>query len=364
MAWLPNGVWAVDDREDTKSIMAVQLPPFHIGEESEFPGEFTGVISESRLRSVLAGNDRSLRREQLLPLVLSSTLPDRLELIRSVLEDLAASSEARRAAAVALGRLNSPEAEDVLIRALDQTDRQVLSGAVKALGWIGGPGAYRPLLGVRGRADETVVALAEFSARLVAHRHGLAGTELPPLRMPRRLFPGDAQRTIDFAPARDERIRICLRSIATRSFGMRVDEEHLYEMLCEKSEWMLLLDRRFVENPSDFLRRRSIPCAAAVWTAEHETYSIGALGLFEPESVGVAGSLRVCRSMGEPVFDGSLRIDANGIQFAVYAVARPGAFPLVFEGTLDRGEASVSKAFSGPISVAKQRPVPLALRDP
>jgi hypothetical protein len=338
--------------------MAVQFPPFRIGEESAAPG----TISESRVRAVLAGKDASFTREQVLTLVLASTLPDKMELIRSVLEDDRASPGARRAAAIALGRLDLPESRKALIRALAQTDRQVLCGAVKALGWIGGPEAYEPLLHLRNHADQTVVALAEFSARLIAHRNGLPGTELPPLKMSPRLdLSPDSQRPIDIMPASDERARRCLRSIATRSFGIEVDKKHLHEMRCLKSEWMLVFDRRFIEKPSAFLRRRSIPCATAVWTEEHGSYSIAAVGLFEPEVPGVAGGLRFCRSMGEPVFDGSLRIESDRVQFGVYAVVRPGAFPVVFEGVLDRVGMNVRKALSSPIGIPKRRPIPFPL---
>jgi len=66
------------------------------------------------------------------------------------------------------------------------------------------------------------------------------------------------------------------------------------------------------------------------------------------------------RSTGEPVFAGDFRIEQEQVLFSVRAVARPGAFPLLFEGSYRSGSLSVNLALCGPVVVPKRRPVPLS----
>ena len=148
----------------------------------------------------------------------------------------------RRAAAIDLAHANDPGAQDVLISALSsEPDPRVRSGIVKALGWIGDADAYRPLL----------AAGAGFAARLVAHRHGLAASDLPALELPDTLPPPPAAmaKTIEITTPSAAAARICLDSVASRSFGLSIDQSGLRVLRCARTEWMLLVSRDLAGSP-------------------------------------------------------------------------------------------------------------------
>ena len=257
----------------------------------------------------------------------------------------------RRAAAIDLAHANDPGAQDVLISALSsERDPRVRSGIVKALGWIGDADAYRPLL----------AAGAVFAARLVAHRHGLAASDLPALELPETLPapPASTAKTIEIASASAEAARICLDSVARRSFGLAIDQNGLRVLRCARTEWMLLVSRDLAESAEVLLARRAMPFALALFIPETASYAISHLALSTPPD-----ALVVCRTTGAPVFAGDFRV-SDQLRISLIALVRPGAFPVAITAHHRHGVVSMDRAVYGPIAVPKRVPIPFDPRSP
>ena len=260
-------------------------------------------------------------------------------------------SGARRAAAIELARANDPGAQDALVSALGaERDPRVRSGIVKALGWIGDAGAYRPLL----------AAGAVFAARLVAHRHGLPASDLPALEPPQTLPPPPASiaKTIEIATPSAEAARLCLDSVASRSFGLRIDRNALRVLRCARTEWMLLVSGDLAHSAEVLLARRAIPFALALFMPETASYSISQLALSTPPD-----ALVVCRTTGAPVFAGDFRV-SDKLRISLVALVRPGAFPVAITAHHQQGVVSMERAVYGPIAVPKRVPIPFDPRSP
>jgi hypothetical protein len=256
---------------------------------------------------------------------------------------------ARRAAAIELARTNDPRAQDALIAALrSERDPRVRTGIVKALGWIGDANAYAPL----------VAAGATFAARLVAHRHGLTVPDLAALDLPEKLPPPQpaTAKTIELAIPSAEAARICLASVATRSFGLPIDEQGLRVLRCDRTEWMLLVNRDLA-RPDALLAKRAIPFALALFMPETASYSISHLALATPPD-----ALVVCRTTGAPVFAGPWHTSSDGLRVSLAALVRPGAFPVDVTAHHQHGVVSMDRAVYGPIAVPKLVPGPFDLR--
>jgi hypothetical protein len=257
-----------------------------------------------------------------------------------------AEPSSRRAAAIELARTGDPGVQNVLISALGfERDPRVRAGIVKALGWIGDADAYPPL----------IAAGAAFAARLVAHRHGLKGSELPALELPEVLPPPPATtaKSLDITIPSAKAVRRCLSSIDTRSFGLAIDENSLRVMRCARTEWILLLSRDLAYSANALLARRAIPFALALFMPETSSYSISHVALSTPPD-----ALVVCRSTGAPLFAGEFRISRDGLRVSLAALRRPGAFPVDITAQQQHGVLSMDRAVYGPIAVSKRIPVP------
>ena len=334
--------------------MSVRLPPFRIGPES---GETDGVprsIDLARLRAALGGRDPRVSALAALRVVAGSNLPDKVALLASVLRNPALGPDPRRQAAIALGYANAAESEALLVAALADAELRVQAAAAKSLGWIGDPIAYDALVALMRHLSGLPAVHVEWAARLIAHRHGLAAPELPPLRLAERVEFATERRPVRVVSARAERLRLCRDSIARRNFRLRFDSTLAHELHCGRGEWMLLVTESAARAPARMRDRRSIAAVAALFIAEEARFSIALIVLVEPP-----GRLIVCRPTGEPVFAGELRVEGDRAAFSLSAVSRPGAFPLLLEGSLATAALAIREAVSGPVVIAKQQPVPI-----
>jgi hypothetical protein len=318
-------------------------------------------ITEHRLREALAGRDSVVSSERAVSLLGSTELPAKVELLQAVLEGANEYPHVRRLAAIQLGLLNRPRSQAALLQALGESDARVLGGIVKALSWIGSADTYEPVLSVYRRASGTLAGQAEFAARLIAHRHGLEGVGLPPLRLPASIdFQEAVQQPVEIATAPADSAHLCLESIASRSFSLPLDATHIYRLRCQRGEWMLLFHSDLIHSgPSPFPRSRSIPAAIATWIPESGKYSVAFLVLSEPAAVAESNRLIVCRSSGPPIFSGETRFEGDRSFFSISALVRAGAFPLLFEGSFQSGLLLVKTALSGPVVIPKSRPSPM-----
>jgi hypothetical protein len=163
---------------------------------------------------------------------------------------------------------------------------------------------------------------------------------------------------VRIALAAPDRLRLCRDTIARRDFRLRYADGVAYEVRCADNEWMLLLTEDAVRDAASLGTRRSIAAAVALFIAESGSFSIAMIALVE-----TGGRLVVCRSTGEALFAGALR-ERGGTAFSIQALTRPGAFPLLVEGSMTSGTLAIGEAAMGPVAIPKRRPVPLDLAAP
>ena len=89
------------------------------------------------LRDAVAGNNTSIPRDQAISLLVSSDFPNKEREFEALLENQAESSTIRYLAAISLGKINTPEAREILMRNTRTNDEKVLAGTMISLGHIG-----------------------------------------------------------------------------------------------------------------------------------------------------------------------------------------------------------------------------------
>lgn len=276
-----------------------------------------------------------------------------------LLADPAIAVEARRAAAIALGRTPGPDrvaAQAALLRAVasDRETRVVLAAA-KALGWIGDGAAYPALAAAASSHRGPGAAQISWAARLIAARARLATPELGRLEVGPvlALNGGDL---IEVNPAGADTLARCLADLASGPFALDLDPTLGIALACHGAPRVLLVDR-MLRGDIDHGAIPSIPAVIATWLPDIQRYAVSHIVLSEP---GREHSLVVCRSTGEPVFAGSASVLEDQLRFAIAAVERPGAFGLRVTGRVTRDGVTIDEARAGPIVVPKLRPLPLA----
>jgi hypothetical protein len=333
--------------------MSLRLPPYRIGDDSGETDRIPSSITLARLRDALEGRDAVVTPSAALRLVAASDLPDKHALLVQGARNHSLGVDARRQAVMLLAYANVAESQPVLLAALENAESAVQAAAAKGLGWIGDAAAYEPLITVMRRASRDVARQAEWSARLIAHRESLSASELPALRTTDIVrFAGERQ-PVRIAPARPDRLRLCLDKIARRDFRLRFAAQSAHEIQCARNEWMLLLTEDAARDPPSLGGRRSIAAALALFIAEDNSFSIAMLALVER-----GGRLVVCGSTGEALFAGELGEPA-GTTFSLQALTRPGAFPLTVVGSMTSGTLVFREAVAGPVTIPKRHPTPL-----
>jgi hypothetical protein len=334
--------------------MSVRLPPFRIGDDSGESDRAPDSITLARAREAIAGRDPTVTPLAALRVVAASKLPDRGPLLAEVAASPEVEADTRRQAVIMLAYALGPESQPTLLTGLSDSEPRVRAAAAKALGWIADIAAYERLIAAMRDASNVVARQAEWSARLIAHRESLAAPELPAISHGRIVVMTSERRPVRITIARPERLRLCLDAIARRDFRLRLDASTAREVHCGRTEVMLLLTEDAARAPASLLGRRTIAAALALYIAEEGSFSIAQIALVEP-----TGALIVSRSTGEPLFAGSLRADGGAVTFALQAVARPGAYPLLVKGSATEGSLMIREAVSGPVTIPKRRPQPL-----
>ena len=227
----------------------------------------------------------------------ASDLPDKQALLLQVARNPDLGAESRRQALLLLVYANVTESQPLLLAELSNAQPGVQAAAAKGLGWIGTRPLYEPLVTVMRGASSDVAKQAEWSARLVAHREGLAASELPELRTT-DIVPFTSERQpVRIAPARPDRLRLCLDAVARRDFRLRFAAASAHEVQCARTTWMLLPTESAARNPASLLGRRSVAAAVALFIAEENSFSIARSHLSNPADGWWCAEPRVRRSL-------------------------------------------------------------------
>lgn len=327
-------------------------PPFAVVSRVAEPGlPDPEMVSLRRLRDVVRGTDATFPRVRAMALLLDSDFPNKHRDFETVLGDAKEPPEIRCAAALNLGRINTPASMEILVRNCRVRDEQVLAGVMKALGRIGDAGALDAVRGAGERAKGPAASQAAFAALLITHRSGLQeGDDGVPRTGPCLELDPRAAREFTVIPGGDGETELCLRCLGDRPFGIELAEHPTYSARCGRNRWTMLFNREFA-GPDAVEKLRMRKAIAGVIARRNRAtgwYSVSHLLLSAPVRDDPAITLLMYRTDGELDFRGRAEVQESHATFSILALLRPGAFAVKIEGTFDNGRLEIHAALSTP----------------
>jgi hypothetical protein len=314
--------------------------------------------TRSEIRTAVRGSGGPLERRAAFALLAQSDDPEREALLASVADDPRELPQQRSAAAITLGHIPTPKAEQLLLQNLNNSPPEVLPDVLRSLGRIGSPQAI-PLIEAFATADSSpVTAAARFAAALLAHRFGLAGHDLP-VPAPQDLLPLPSRdtRPVEVAVASDTDTRAVLASLAHEGYGVELYGSSLTEFRCGTEVNTVCVNREFVEPGASrkLLKRKAVLALVALQSREGAGHSVSYIILSKPSSSGDEIDLLAPRCTGHPALAGYARVTGDEIRFSLRSVDRPGARAFALDGTIERGRIGTTLA----VAATKRNPAPL-----
>jgi hypothetical protein len=318
------------------------------------------AVPLERVVKVVQGRDMSMARSEAFVLLASSSFEGKERLLASVIEDVSEPLSIRSAAAVALGRIESRDAEDALLRLTAGADERVLPDVLRSLGPIASPAALSVLDGLIVTPGGPIDTAARYAAALISHRHRLPGHDLP--------FPDDAalmpapagsSRPIDFRPTPTDRATQVLEDVARHPFaGFTSDPQRMSDIRCGNRPLTLCLNREVVgggtvEGVTD---SKAVLGLVALESPETGQHSVAYVILGAPASTpGMIELFVLRRSSGRLVLAGSAQ-DNGTLQFTLRSVSRPGASSVLLRGALEKGELRIEEAIASTLELPGREP--------
>jgi HEAT repeats len=298
--------------------------------------------------------------------LVASAMPGTVELMRSLLVDAGELTKYRCLAAMGLWRANTPEAAQLLLKALPDLDEPAVGIAVvKALGRIGAADALSTLRSLARGAEGMLGRQAAFAEALIAHRLGLEGGDLPAVKE-RVELPVRRQRLATLAaPAED--VRRFIASTDREPFGIGLAKTAT-QIHCVRGTWMLGLNRD-IDGPEGLrglMRRKVLLGLVAMRRDENGQYTTTHLVFSSPCAGGAGAEIQVRRISGEICWAGQLANPSyEGAGFTLYTAGRLGVVPLELEGVLlASGELEIRSATAGLTILERGNPRALVMTPP
>jgi hypothetical protein len=284
-------------------------------------------------------------------------------LLREILENGAEEPKYRRLAAVALWRLNTTEAREVLLAALStEEDPAVLGGVVKALGRVGDERALAALEALQPRAEGFLAEQVAFAASLLAHRLGLPGNDLPRPERSERV-PRSPRGRIELGAPSAEEAESFARTLQADPYGVEIAPGAQFQVRCSAGLWMLALTQPFAaaDSLAALRERKTVAGLLASRNDEDGRYSVAYLLFSTPSAKGEGVDLLITRSTGEPAWAGTLESGPDGVlRFAIHTVGRIGIVAIELAGTWSgEGRIRLSRAVSATRVIEKRTPLPM-----
>jgi hypothetical protein len=319
-----------------------------------------GQAAVALLQNVITGSHSRVARSRAVYLSQHDDVPTQIHHLQLLLENEAEYSHIRRLAAAILGRINTPEAEKILIRSSQVRDSNILASVVTALGRIGGETALKAVVEAQGYAIEPASSLARFAAALISYRLGLEGNDLPVPRGDEYMERASgATHPVEITHAEEGEARACLQSLAMEPFGVEFSNQNLYQVRCERNSLMLLLNRDFTGQDAirKLQERKALFGVVARKNPTMDSYSISFLVLTSPSGQAHSNHIWINRSTGEPAFHGTAQLIRDKAEFEISTLAGPGAFSVRFEGTFDGHTFKFRTALSGLFGEKPREPI-------
>ncbi len=293
--------------------------------------------------------DPDLSPGEALGLLSPARFPEAVAVLTEVLEDPERHTPLRSGAAIVLGRIESADAERVLLRNVDRVPEPVRAEILRSLGQIGTLDALPAVLEARAKSEGATAETARFASILISCRFHLdigEWPEVPPTDM--LDVPAERQVVVRADPPSPDRARQVLSDLQQYpSGGVRLSPENMVELRCRGETNVLCLNHEVSnENSADLLMRApTLLAVVALESPETSEFSVSFVVLTNPadESVRVAAF----RCSGKLALAGVGRRTKEGLDFSLRSVARPGALPIEVRATFTGGRLEVTSATAG-----------------
>jgi hypothetical protein len=312
------------------------------------------------LRSMALGDRDSPNRVRAMEALAKSDAPDATEVLSSVINDSATDTYVRAVAAIQVGRLNQPEAEEALLSLLPTvTEPVVRMKIVEALARVGSVDSVEELARVASEdAEPSIRRQAEFSRSVVAYRNGLLGYELPvPTSSAFLKVDPSNSRAVTFVRASREEIKGSLAALGDDTYGLRLSNEVGYRIECGSLRMFLGLDADLIQRGIDALTDRGAMLLGLV--AQRSSLD----GSFSTRLLVFARTadedhlrLAVHRTDGKQMLFGSGQVDSSGATFELNAVGGQGSKAVFLRGVLQGPLVSITEAVSSGTIVEQRIP--------
>ncbi|HEX6160607.1 MAG TPA: HEAT repeat domain-containing protein [Thermoanaerobaculia bacterium] len=323
----------------------------------------THDISEKTLAQAVAGNEPDLPRGRAISQVPFSKIPDRAGVLRKILDNEEDGLTARRLAASALWRLNTPEAREALLAAANETgDPRLQSNVVKLLGRVGDRRALAAIEKIRDRGRAFLPEQAAFAASLISYRLGLPGNDLPVPRQFEPLPPTDHRR-IEFVPAPPEEVALFRQSLEEQPYDIPVSNDGMLQIRCERTRWILAFTETFAaaDSVAPLQKQKSVVALLAGKNSEDGRYAVAFLFFASPARGSKQVHLLGHRTTGEQAWAGTIEPgEQGGVRFSLRTAGRLGIVPIELDGVWrGGGKLETTTALSATHVTEKQRATPI-----
>jgi hypothetical protein len=267
----------------------------------------------------------------------------------------------RKAAALGLVRVGTPQAIEMLTSALGEAESQpaLLMPLLTIVARAADLRLLPAVVTTRDRLSGSLQHLARFTAALIAHRFGVSGHDLPLLADEEFVtLPRDDRSTSgSFQIADRSTAEKCLWQLKQSLVGVPLTEEPIYKLTCHRGGWMLLLNQQAYDIGLVTTIRQS-PAVIAVLSSIDNTHG------FTPEHYvltapagnnGIA-TVHVPRAIGYPAWAGQAQVDQNTAQVRLQTRVDSSSLPIDMTVVLREHSVELrSLQFSGELR-PKQRP--------
>jgi hypothetical protein len=291
-------------------------------------------VSLERLRKAIRGADPAIARGEAFALLAAGPFQKREELLGQSLHDPGEPATSRRAAAIALGRIATAEAEQTLLAGLKGTEPPVQADIMRSLGRIGGRTALKAIEALD--VPPPARPAAGFAMGLIAHRLGLDGHDLAPPSEKQLLEVPEESRKIDASPLEPERAAKVLADLRLQPYGIDYDPETLVRLQCGPRVNVVCPSLE-VMKPGGIARlteRKALAGVAAYESPETHDYSVSYLLLTAPEGSSGGVHIHALRCSGRGALAGSGNVEGDRLIFRLRSLERPGGFRVELSGLL------------------------------
>jgi hypothetical protein len=306
----------------------------------------------SEVRAAVLGQRSRLRRSEAFAVFAPIESSDRVSVLTEVLTSERERLTVRRLAAIALGRTDSVDAQQPLIKVLDNAGQypSLAADALRALGRVGTPDALPAIDSLlAGDNEGLILEAARFGGALIAHRfrirddsHSLA---VPDALEPVHLEEMTPLRILTPAATDAENIK---ESLGATPYGAFLSVRTMTPLECQGSRYTICLDERFAAagNAQTLAVEPAFLGTIALYSDENGRHSVCYTLLTQPTSDRRA-RLIAPHCSGRDGLVGEIRFERDEMRFRLAATDRPGAVPVLLEGVADERGLRFTQARSG-----------------